>query len=469
MAARHRSRLALVGDAALAADPVGAIGCGWALQSAEWLAEALVAEPSPDRALAAYRRRHRRELHAHSKVAAASSLARPMAPPLRLLFSAAVHDERIAERIGELRVALDPAARAALAARPGPRRARARPPPIDGRDAARTGGMKLLVTGGAGYIGSVVANQLLERGHEVAVLDDLSRGHRGAVPDGARHLEVGLADAEGTKDALAEGFDGVLHFAALALVAESVEFPERYHRGNFVGTLNLLDAMREHDVKRLVFSSTCATYGEPEVVPMPETLPTNPVNSYGNSKLAVDRMIGDECRAHGLGAISLRYFNVAGASGPYGEDHYPETHLIPLVLQAAAGTREHVSVFGTDYPTEDGTAVRDYIHVEDLGRAHLLAMDALQRGKHTIYNLGNGLGFSVRQVIEAARKVTGRDIPVKEEPRRPGDPAQLVASSEKIRAELGWEPEKDLETMIADAWAWRQARPDGYGRAASAA
>jgi len=323
--------------------------------------------------------------------------------------------------------------------------------------------MKLLVTGGAGYIGSVVANQLLERGHEVAVLDDLSRGHRAAVPSGARFLEVGLADAEATRDALAEGFDGVLHFAALALVAESVEFPERYHRGNFVGTLNLLDAMREHGVKRLVFSSTCATYGEPEQVPMPETLPTDPVNSYGNSKLAVDRMIGDECRAHGLGATSLRYFNVAGASGEYGEDHYPETHLIPLVLQAAAGTREYVSVFGTDYPTEDGTAVRDYIHVEDLGRAHLLAMDAIEPGTHTIYNLGNGLGFSVRQVIEAARRVTGREIPVKEEPRRPGDPAQLVASSEKIRAELGWEPEKDLETMIADAWAWRQARPGGYG------
>jgi len=322
--------------------------------------------------------------------------------------------------------------------------------------------MKLLVTGGAGYIGSVVANQLLERGHEVAVLDDLSRGHRSAVPEGARFIELGLADAEGTRAALAEGFDGVLHFAALALVAESVEFPERYHRGNFVGTLNLLDAMREHGVARLVFSSTCATYGEPEQVPMPETLPTNPVNSYGNSKLAVDRMIADECRAHGLGAISLRYFNVAGASGEYGEDHYPETHLIPLVLQAAAGTREHVSVFGTDYPTEDGTAVRDYIHVEDLGRAHLLAMDAIEAGRHTIYNLGNGLGYSVRQVIDAARKVTGRDIPVKEEPRRPGDPAQLVASSEKIRAELGWEPEKDLEAMIADAWAWRQARPDGY-------
>jgi UDP-glucose 4-epimerase len=323
--------------------------------------------------------------------------------------------------------------------------------------------MKLLVTGGAGYIGSVVANQLLERGHEVVVLDDLSRGHRTAVPSGARFVEVGLADADGTREALAEGFDGVLHFAALALVAESVEFPERYHRGNFVGTLNLLDAMREHGVKRLVFSSTCATYGEPEQVPMPETLPTNPVNSYGNSKLAVDRMIGDECRAHGLGATSLRYFNVAGASGEFGEDHYPETHLIPLVLQAAAGVREHVSVFGTDYPTADGTAVRDYIHIDDLAWAHLLAMDAIQPGVHTIYNLGNGLGFSVREVIEVARKVTGREIPVREEPRRPGDPAQLVASSEKIRAELGWEPEKDLETMIADAWAWRQARPDGYG------
>src|SRR5687768_13063963 len=305
--------------------------------------------------------------------------------------------------------------------------------------------MKLLVTGGAGYIGSVVANQLLERGHEVAVLDDLSRGHRGAIPEAARFLEVGLADLDRTADALAEGFDGVLHFAALALVAESVEHPERYHRGNFVGTLNLLDAMREHGVRRLVFSSTCATYGEPEQVPMPETLPTNPVNAYGNSKLAVDRMIGDECRANGLGAVSLRYFNVAGASGELGEDHHPETHLIPLVLQAAAGVREHVSVFGTDYPTEDGTAIRDYIHVEDLGRAHLLALDAIEPGRHVIYNLGNGLGFSVREVIEAARRVTGREIPVKEGPRRPGDPAQLVAAGDKARDGLGWAPEKDLD------------------------
>jgi UDP-glucose 4-epimerase len=249
----------------------------------------------------------------------------------------------------------------------------------------------------------------------------------------------------------------------MSLVAESVEFPERYYRGNVVAGLNLLDAMRATGVKRLVFSSTAATYGEPDVELIDEETPNKPVNAYGNSKLAVDRMIGDECRAHGLGAISLRYFNVAGASGEFGEDHYPETHLIPLVLQAAAGTRDYVSVFGTDYPTDDGTAVRDYIHVEDLGRAHLLAMDAIQPGVHTIYNLGNGLGFSVRQVIEAARKVTGREIPVREEPRRPGDPAQLVASSEKIRTELGWEPEHDLETMIAHAWEWRQARPGGYG------
>src|SRR5215211_6032068 len=322
--------------------------------------------------------------------------------------------------------------------------------------------MKLLVTGGAGYIGSVVANQLLERGHEVAVLDDLSRGHRAAVPSGARFLEVGLADADGTRDALAEGFDGVLHFAALALVAESVEFPERYHRGNFVGTLNLLDAMREHSIKRLVFSSTCATYGEPEQVPMPETLPTDPVNSYGNSKLAVDRMIGDECRAHGLAAASLRYFNVAGASGELGEDHFPETHLIPLVLQAAAGAREHVSVYGTDYPTSDGTAVRDYIHVEDLGEAHLLALERLEPGTHRIFNLGSGDGYSVRDVIEAARRVTGRAIPVRDEGRRAGDPPALVAANARARDELGWTPRRGLDEMIADAWAWLQDHPRGY-------
>jgi UDP-glucose 4-epimerase len=325
--------------------------------------------------------------------------------------------------------------------------------------------MKLLVTGGAGYIGSIVAAQLVDGGHDVTVLDSLYRGHAQAIPAGARHLEVDLNDAAATTAALAEGFDAVLHFAALALVAESVEHPERYHRGNFVATLNLLDAMREAQIKRLVFSSTCAVYGEPEVVPMPETLPTNPVNAYGNSKLAVDRMISDECRAHGLGAVSLRYFNVAGASGDLGEDHEPETHLIPLVLQAAAGRREHVSVFGTDYPTDDGSAVRDYIHIEDLGEAHILGLEqATNPGEHRIYNLGNGTGFSVRQVIEAARAVTGREIEVREEARRAGDPAVLVASSQKIRDELGWVPRKpEIETMIADAWTWFEAHPEGYG------
>ncbi len=325
--------------------------------------------------------------------------------------------------------------------------------------------MKLLVTGGAGYIGSVVASQLLAAGHDVTVLDSLDRGHRDAVPKGAEFVQADLLDQEATTAALAGGFDGVLHFAALALVAESVSNPERYYRGNVVASLNLLDAMREHGVKRLVFSSTCATYGEPDVVPIHEQVPTAPVNSYGNSKLAVDRMIADECRAHGLGAISLRYFNVAGASGPHGEDHEPETHLIPLILRAAIGTRPSVSIFGTDYPTRDGTAIRDYIHVEDLAEAHILAIDKVQAGTHQILNLGNGNGFSVKEVIEAARRVTGREIVAVEEDRRPGDPPELVAASEKIRAGLGWVPRKtQLETMVADAWAWAQAHPNGYDR-----
>jgi UDP-glucose 4-epimerase len=327
--------------------------------------------------------------------------------------------------------------------------------------------MKLLVTGGAGYIGSIVAARLADGGHEVTVLDSLARGHRAAVPDGCAFVEVDLLDLDAVTAAVGAGFDGVLHFAALALVAESVEHPERYHRGNFVATLNLLDAMRAGGVKRLVFSSTCATYGEPETVPISEDEPPSPVNSYGNSKLAVDRMIADECRAHGLGAISLRYFNVAGASGRYGEDHEPETHLIPLILRAAAGRRKSVSVFGTDYPTPDGTAVRDYIHIEDLADAHTLALTAVTEGTHQILNLGNGNGFSVREVIAAAKAVTGVDFEVIEEPRRPGDPPQLVAASEKVRRVLGWEPRKpEIETMIADAWAWHQAHPDGYGSSA---
>jgi UDP-glucose 4-epimerase len=322
--------------------------------------------------------------------------------------------------------------------------------------------MRTLVTGGAGYVGSIVAKQLLGAGHEVVVLDDLSRGHAGALPKRAEHAAVSLLDHTALEDQLA-GIDAVLHFAALALVAESVEHPERYWHNNVGGTRNLLDAMRAHGVGRLVFSSTCATYGEPETIPIGEDEPTAPVNAYGASKLAVDLMIRDECRAHRLAAASLRYFNVAGASGELGEDHEPETHLIPLVLQAASGKREHIKLFGTDYPTRDGTAVRDYIHIEDLGEAHLLALDRLVAGEHRIYNLGTGDGYTVREVIDAARRVTGREIPAREEGRRPGDPPELVAANGRAREELGWAPRRGLEEMIADAWAWRQAHPDGYG------
>jgi len=323
--------------------------------------------------------------------------------------------------------------------------------------------LRLLVTGGAGYVGSVVAAQLLDAGHETVVLDDLSKGHADAVPEGARLVRGSLLDEPFVTETLAEGFDGVFHFAALSLVAESVEEPERYYRNNVGGTLNLLDAMGEAGVPRLVFSSTAAVYGEPEEVPIPETAPTAPTNPYGSSKLAVDRLIGHVAGARGLAATSLRYFNVAGASGRFGEDHHPETHLIPIVLQAAAGTRGPVKIFGTDYPTRDGTAVRDYIHIEDLGRAHLLALEAAKPGEHRVYNLGNGSGFSVLQVVEAARIVTGEDIRAEEAPRRAGDPPELVASSDAIRADLGWEPEKPgLEAMISDAWAWMREHPGGY-------
>jgi UDP-glucose 4-epimerase len=262
---------------------------------------------------------------------------------------------------------------------------------------------------------------------------------------------------------ISEGFDGVLHFAALALVSESVSHPERYYRTNVGGTLNLLDAMRIAGVARLVFSSTCAVYGQPDEVPISEAAPPRPANAYGASKLAVDGMIGNFCLAHGLGAISLRYFNVAGASAGVGEDHDPETHLIPNILRTALGRNPHVDVFGTDYPTPDGTAIRDYIHIEDLSAAHLLALGAANPSEHQIFNLGNGNGFSVREVITAAGEVTGTEIPTREAPRRPGDPPMLVAASERIRAVLGWEPKKPgLEQMVADAWAFAQSRPDGY-------
>ncbi|HEV7887681.1 MAG TPA: UDP-glucose 4-epimerase GalE [Acidimicrobiales bacterium] len=312
--------------------------------------------------------------------------------------------------------------------------------------------MKLLVVGGAGYIGSVVTTQLLAAGHTVTVADNLSRGHRDAVPPGAELVEADVLDADALAAVLAPGFDAVLHFAALSLVAESVAEPTRYFRVNVGGTLNLLDAMQAAGVRRLVFSSTAAVYGEPEEVPVTEDSATRPTNPYGASKLAVDQAIGFQAAAHGLGAVSLRYFNVAGAYGPFGERHQPETHLIPLVLQAASGQRPSVNVYGTDYPTPDGTAVRDYIHVEDLAHAHLLALDATGGPGHRIYNLGNGEGFSVREVVETARVVTGREIPAVEAPRRPGDPAVLVASSARIGAELGWAPAKDLRAMVADAW-----------------
>ena len=323
--------------------------------------------------------------------------------------------------------------------------------------------MKLLVTGGAGYIGSIVSRVLVDARHDVVVLDNLSRGHRQAVPKGARLVIADLVDRAAVGEVLAEGFDGVMHFAALALVGESVASPELYWRNNVRGSLNLLEAMRESGVPRLVFSSTCAVYGQPDEVPISEAAPPRPANPYGGSKLAVDQMIGDFCRAYELGAVSLRYFNVAGALGSIGEDHDPETHLIPNVLRAAIGRRPHVEVYGTDYPTPDGTAVRDYIHVEDLATAHMLALGGATEGEHRIFNLGNGNGFSVREVIATAEQVVGRSIATVDRARRPGDPPRLVAAGGKIREELGWEPRlPELEGMIADAWAFMQAHPNGY-------
>ena len=323
--------------------------------------------------------------------------------------------------------------------------------------------MKLLVTGGAGYIGSIVAKRLLDAGHEVVVLDNLENGHRAAVVAGAELVVADLLDREALGNVVTPELDGVLHFAALALVSESVSHPERYYRTNVGGTLNLLEAMNGAGVRRLVFSSTCAVYGEPDEVPIRETAIPRPVNAYGASKLSVDLMIRDFCRAHGLGAVSLRYFNVAGACGDLGEDHEPETHLIPNILRAALGAAPEVNIYGTDYPTPDGTAIRDYIHIEDLAAAHLLALDATRDGEHKVFNLGSGSGYSVRQVIEQAQSVTGTEIRAREAERRPADPPVLVAASDRIKAELGWEPTRTLEAMIADAWAFAQAHPDGYG------
>lgn len=317
--------------------------------------------------------------------------------------------------------------------------------------------MKLLVTGGAGYVGSVCAARLLEAGHEVVVLDDLSTGHEDAVPSGARFIRGDIAEVIG--DVLAEGFDGVLHFAAKSLVGESMQDPGKYWTGNVLTAIHLLDAMKDHGTPKLVFSSTAATYGEPREVPIPETAPTAPTNTYGATKLAIDHAITSYASAHGLAATSLRYFNVAGAYGSIGERHATETHLIPLVLQVALGQREHISIYGEDWPTEDGTCIRDYIHVTDLADAHLLALDHATPGEHRIYNLGNGTGFSVKQVIDTCREVTGHPIPAVVAPRRAGDPAVLVASAERARTDLGWKPERaDLTGIVRDAWEFTRAR-----------
>ncbi len=348
--------------------------------------------------------------------------------------------------------------------------------------------MRVLVTGGAGYIGSVVAASLLREGHQVVVLDDLSTGHEDAVPKGAEFIQGTLRDD--SRGALGRGIDAVVHFAAKSLVSESVARPGLYWDNNLGGTLALLDAMRIADVRRIVFSSTAAVYGDPVRVPIEETALTRPTSPYGASKLAVDTALAEYARLHGFGAVSLRYFNVAGAhqdpgGGWLGERHSPETHLIPNVLAvasrlrsissgaaaaassgaaaaagpAAPGTDRPVQIYGDDYPTADGTCIRDYIHVTDLAAAHLRGLDASIPGMRRVYNLGSGAGISVREVIEMCASVTGVDIPARVAPRRPGDPAVLVASSARIQAELGWTARLDLRAMIADAWACSTAQP----------
>jgi UDP-glucose 4-epimerase len=317
--------------------------------------------------------------------------------------------------------------------------------------------MRVLVAGGAGYIGSVVTAALVEAGHEVTVLDDLSTGHADAVSDGARLVQASLQESA---PVLAEVRpEAVLHFAAKSLVGESQVKPELYWEHNVGGSLALLEAMRAVDCRRIVFSSTAATYGEPEQVPIREDSPTRPTNTYGATKLAVDAMLTSYATAYDFAAVSLRYFNVAGAAYGLGERHTTETHLIPIALQVAAGQREAMTVYGKDYPTPDGTCIRDYIHVQDLADAHLLALTAPQPGEHRIYNLGNGTGFSVQQVVDAVREVTGHPVPVEVGQRRAGDPAQLVAASDRIRADLGWTPRHtDLAGIVRDAWETAQAR-----------
>ncbi len=325
--------------------------------------------------------------------------------------------------------------------------------------------MRVMVTGGAGYIGSVVTEELVRDGHAVVVFDSLYKGHRAAVVPGATFVQADLADAGTLNQTLAANrIDAVVHMAADSLVGESCEHPAKYYRNNLVAGLTLLEAMRDTNVGQLVFSSTAATYGEPEKQPIEESDPNRPTNPYGESKLAFERALRWYDEAYGLRYASLRYFNAAGASEKCGEDHDPESHLIPIALQVAAGTREFIEVYGDDYPTPDGTCVRDYIHVIDLARAHILALGALDKGSR-IYNLGcGGDGYSVNEVLAAARDVTGKDIHARMAPRRSGDPSVLIASSEKIKCELGWKPQyQDLRVIIESAWRWMQAHPSGYG------
>ncbi len=329
----------------------------------------------------------------------------------------------------------------------------------------KTNTMRILITGGAGYIGSHAVKLFLARGHDVWVYDNLSMGHRQAVP--ADRLVVGdLKDTDRLDQVLVERrIEAVVHFAAFAFVGESVREPGKYYQNNLVNTLNLMECARRHKVGKFVFSSTAATFGVPETMPITEETPQKPINPYGTTKLAIEHALADYARAYQWGYAALRYFNASGAAadGTIGEDHDPETHLIPLVIYAATGKRPHIEVFGTDYPTPDGTCVRDYIHVEDLAEAHLLALEKLRPGAELRYNLGIGRGYSVREVIRTVEEVTGKKVAVKEGPRRPGDPPVLVASSEKIQKELGWRPRyTDLRGIVQTAWSWHQSHPRGY-------
>jgi UDP-glucose 4-epimerase len=322
--------------------------------------------------------------------------------------------------------------------------------------------MKVLVTGGAGYIGSVTTERLLEAGHRVIVFDNLSRGHRAAIDPRARFVHGDLRHAGDIRDAVREARpDAVLHFAAYALVGESMERPELYFENNVLGGLHLAEALREAGVPRIVFSSTCATYGVPERVPMTEDLPQRPSNPYGESKLLFEKMLRWYEEIHGLRAVFLRYFNACGATERYGEDHEPETHLIPNILKVALGQRPRVGLFGDDYETPDGTCIRDYIHIVDLAEAHILAIERDVSGP---FNLGNGSGSSVKEVLDVCRAVTGHAIPAEVKPRRPGDPPRLVAAADKARTILGWTPRHaDLRTIVEHAWRWHRAHPHGYG------